>query len=110
MEQMTIALDEFLRQVKDSETYKAYETQKQNLKQNPELKQKVDEYREKNYIFQQRSSADEIFEESDRYINELEELRKDSRVHEFLKAEVAYCRMVQKIEDYILQTLAVDFD
>lgn len=110
MEHMKRALDEFIDCIKKSETYKVYETQKQNLKMYPELKQKVDEYREKNYIFQQRSSAEEIFEESDHFLRELEELRKDSRVDEFLKAELAYCRMVQKIEDYLLKAVAVDFD
>lgn len=110
MDHVKQALDDFIDQVKASETYKVYETQKRNLKQNPELKQKVDEYREQEYIFQQRSSGDEIFEESDQHVRKMEEICENPGVREFLKAEVAYCRMVQKIEDYILKTLAVDFD
>lgn len=110
MEDMRKDLDRFIEVFKDTDTYKKYVQQKQNLLQYPELKKKVDEYREKNYIFQQRSSADEIFEESDRYIVEMEEIRKDPIVHEFLKTELAFCRMVQKINEYFLETVSMEFE
>lgn len=110
MEEMKEAMQQFIAALKDTETYKNYERYKNLLSQNPELKQKVDSYREKNFLFQRNCNGDVIFEESDRLLREMEEIRKDPLVHEFLKDELAYCKMIQKIKDYFLETISVDFD
>lgn len=110
MEEMKDAMQQFLVALKETETYKNYDRYKELLAKNPELKQKVDAYREKNYVFQQRCNGDVIFEESDNLLRELEEIRKDPLVHEFLKDELAYCKMIQHIKDYFLNTISVDFD
>lgn len=110
MEEMKDAMQQFLVELKNTETYRNYERYKELLTMNPELKQKVDTYREKNFVFQQQCNEDVIFEEGDRLIKEMEELRRDPLVHEFLKDELAYCKMIQNIRDYFLNAISVDFD
>ena len=110
MEEMQEAMQHFLAALRETETYKNYQRYKELLSKNPELKQKVDAYREKNFVFQQRCNGDVIFEEADNFIREMEELRKDPLVHEFMKDELAYCKMIQHIEEYFLNAISVDFD
>lgn len=110
MEEMKDAMQQFLVSLRETETYRNYERYKELLTMNPELKQKVDAYREKNFVFQQQCNGDVIFEEVDRLLSEMEELRRDPLVHEFLKDEVAYCKMIQNIRDYFLNAISVDFD
>ena len=110
MEEMRDAMQQFLIALKDTETYRNYERYKELLTMNPELKQKVDAYREKNFVFQQRCNGDVIFEEVDHLMKEMEELRRDPLVHEFMKDELAYCKMIQNIRDYFLNAISVDFD
>lgn len=109
MDQILPALDEFLAVLKQSETYQNYEIQKERLSQNPELKKKVDEIREKNYLYQKRMDSNQLFEESDHLVREMEELRRDPQVHEFLKVELAYCKMIQDIREYLLENMFADF-
>lgn len=110
MDEMKDAMRQFLAALKETETYKNYERYKELLSQNPELKQKVDSYREKNYVFQQRCNGDVIFEEADNLLREMAELEKEPLVHEFLRNELAYCKMIQNIKDYFLNAISVDFD
>ena len=110
MEEIKDAMQQFLVSLKETETYRNYERYKELIATNPDLKQKVDAYREKNFVFQQQCNEDVIFEETDHLIKEMEELRRDPLVHEFLKDEVAYCKMIQNIRDYFLNAISVDFD
>ena len=110
MEELREAMQQFLTALKETETYRNYERYKELLTKNPDLKQKVDAYREKNFVFQQCCDGDVIFEETDHLIREMEELRRDPLVHEFLKDELAYCKMIQNIRDYFLNAMSVDFD
>ena len=110
LEEMKDAMQQFLIALKETETYRNYERYKELLIMNPDLKKRVDAYREKNFVFQQQCNEDVIFEEVDHLVNEMEELRRDPLVHEFLKDELAYCKMVQNIRDYFLNAISVDFD
>lgn len=109
MDQILPALDEFIAILKKSEIYQNYEEQKNRLSQNPELKRKVDEFREKNYLYNKRMDGYQLFEESDQLVSEMEELRRDSQVHEFLKVELAYCKMIQDIREYLVENMFADF-
>ena len=110
IDQIIPALDQFIEMLKQSSIYKSYETQKERLSQNPELKQKVDAVRERNYLYNKRMDGNQLFEESDQLLRDVEELQRDSGVHEFMEAELAYCKMVQDIMEYLEQNLFADFE
>ncbi|MBR1691450.1 MAG: YlbF family regulator [Lachnospiraceae bacterium] len=110
MDEIKAELDKFVATLKRSELYRNYERQKKLLSQNPELKQKVDSLRQKNFHFRMGANEDQIFEESDWILREMEEVRRDPQVHEFLKAELAYCKMIQDIREYFSRAMFVDFE
>lgn len=102
------AATKFVKSIKESDTYKAYYYQLERLKRNPELYEKVNEFRKRNYEIQNTSQVDELFDKMDAFEQEFEKFREDPVVDEFLRAELAFCRMMQEVNLYI--TEAVNFE
>ena len=77
------------------------------LNKDPDLKRSVDDFRQRNYNFQQSEDID--LNEYDQFRSELVGFRaSDQRVDTFLDAELALCRMIQDISYRI--TEAIDFE
>lgn len=110
MKEVQEVLERLVTLLKDTDTFKNYEIQKQKMQEFPELKHQVDEYREKYYLFLQNADGDRIFEETENFLQESDRLRSNSQVNDFLKAELDYCKMTQNVTDYILQEMSVDFE
>lgn len=104
------SFDEFVKTVKDSQTAIEYEKQKEIINSNPELKKRIDDFRKQNYSLQTATDEDILFDELDRFEREHAEFRKLPQVNHFLAAELAYCRMIQEIEDAMAIAFAKDFE
>ncbi len=100
--------DAFAAQIRDTEIYREYILQKERLKKQPDLFAQVADYRKKNYIMQTESSQDDLFEKLDAFEREYESFREDPMVDDFLRAELAFCRMIQEISIRI--TAGLDFE
>ena len=103
LQQVTKSLtDEILK----SEVYQTYQTELEKVKQYPELKAQIDEFRRNNYLLQSRTDID--FDKLDHFEKEYENFRQQPLVADFLAAELALCRMMQDIFGDI--TEALDFE
>ncbi len=103
LQQVTKSLtDEILK----SEVYQTYQTELEKVKQYPELKAQIDEFRRNNYLLQCRTDID--FDKLDHFEKEYENFRQQPLVADFLAAELALCRMMQDIFGDI--TEALDFE
>lgn len=101
------AIDNFIGFLKDSDIYKEYRSALEELNKDPELKRRVDDFRQRNYNFQQSEDID--LNEYDQFRSELVGFRaSDQRVDAFLDAELALCRMIQDVSYRI--TEALDFE
>ncbi len=100
--------EQLIREIKDTEEYFNYQEQKEKIKEWPELKVQLDEYRLRNFELQNRVDPANLFEEIDHFHKEYEEFREDVRVASFLEAELAFCRMIQGIYDSIMEN--IDFE
>ncbi|MCM1056269.1 MAG: YlbF family regulator [Firmicutes bacterium] len=89
----------------ECEEYLAYREELGKVLQQPGLKEKIDEYRKRNYELQSLMDID--FEKLDRFEKEYENFRSDSAVSDFLEAELAFCKRMQAIENRI--TAELDF-
>ena len=87
-QEVELAIGEFVSRIKESATYKEYSLQLAKLKEHPQ----VDELFDKMYMFEK----------------EYEEFRENPLVDDFLKAELAFCRMMQEIDLSIAEKL--DFE
>lgn len=103
-------LDDFIVNLKETEVYREFEEQKRRLCEQPELKQRVDDFRRRNYEIQTRAYEENIFDEVERFQRETEHLRDIPVVHDFLAAELALCRMIQKVTATIVEAVSEDFD
>ena len=78
------------------------------LKEQPEYYRKVNEFRQRNYEMQNATQVDDLFEKMDAFEREYEAFRENPLVDKFLSSELAFCRMMQKIDLSIMEEL--DFE
>ena len=90
------AVEELLEAILNSEVYKDYAENLKKVKQYPDLKKQIDDYRMRNYELQQ--SPDYAFDKMEQFQREYQSFRENPLVSDFLASELAFCRMVQDIE------------
>ena len=99
------SMEKLIESILESETYKEYDRQRIKVNQNPELKAQIDEFRHRNYEFQNNNTTFDKIEEFER---EYAGFREIPLVSDFLAAELAFCRLMQDINIRI--TAAVNFE
>ena len=104
------SLQEFIEQIQRSSVYTEYMRQRDRLREFPDLKKQVDEYRQKNFILQTQTYPEQLFDEIDRFQKEYETFRENTVVHDFLAAELALCRMMQNINYELVKAISIDFE
>lgn len=105
---MEIALKKFVKSIKETDTYKKYVFQLEKLKRYPEYYEKVNEFRQRNFEIQNATQVDDMFDKLDAFEKEYEKFRENPLVDDFLRAELALCRMMQEISVYM--TGELDFE
>ena len=102
------SLAQLITAVKETQEFYAYNCAKENVKQFPELKAQIDEFRIRNFEIQNLTNESELFYIIEEFEREYESFRENPLVEEFLKAEVDLCRMMQNINTQL--TTALEFD
>lgn len=102
------AAKKFAAMIQESDTYKEYLYQREKIKRQPELYDKVNEYRQKNFELQNESDSEELFDRMEAFEREYMKLRENPMVEDFLRAELAFCRMMQDVN--VLLTAEIDFE
>lgn len=102
------AADKYIEAILDTTYYKEYALQRDKLLKQPELYEKVKEFRIKNYMIQTRKEGDDLLNAMDDLQREFESIREIPLVEDFLAAELAFCRMMQELNHKVAD--ALDFD
>lgn len=97
MNEVEEAVDRLADALLNSEVYREYRSKLEQVKQDPDLKRQIDEFRMRNYELQQ--SPDYAFDKVEQFQREYQAFRDNPLVSDFLAAELAFCRMVQGIEN-----------
>lgn len=108
MNRVDAALAELVSAIIDSQEYRELGQQLEIMKGHPELKNQIDEFRRENYILQNSAQSDELFDKLDEFTRRYEDFRKNPLVDPFLDAELEFCRMIQKVNEEIVE--AVHFE
>lgn len=103
-----MALKELIGAILDSQEYQEFNRQLSVMKNYPELKGQIDAFRQENFAFQHSTDPEELLDKVDEFSKRYEEFRKNPMVESFLSAELDFCRMVQNINQEILE--AVNFE
>ena len=99
------ATKKYIAAMQDTEEYQNYCRMKEAAKADPTLWQQICDYRKRRYEFQNLTSQEELFDRVDAFEREYRELKTDKRVVEFLNAELAFCRMMQEVNLYIVEAM-----
>ena len=103
---MEQALQAYIDMILESKEYREYARQRDIIRENPELQAQLNDYRIRNYEMQ--TSRDTVFERIEAFEKEYAGFREQPMVSDFLDAELAFCRMIQKHNSKIME--AIDFD
>ena len=103
-----IATKEIAETIQKSDTYQEYYFQREKIKRQPDLYDKVNEYRQKNFELQNSADNEDLFDRMEAFEKEYEKFRENPLVDDFLRAELAFCRMMQDINE--LLTTEIDFE
>lgn len=102
------AARQFAETIMASDTYKEYLFQREKIKKQPELYEKVNEFRQRNFDLQNETDEEELFDRIEAFEKEYEKFRENPFVDDFLRAELAFCRMMQEV--YLLLAEDIDFE
>ncbi len=108
MNRVDQALKDLIGAILDSGEYKEFDRQRTLMKSYPELKEEIDRFRQENYALQRFTEPEELMDKSEEFLQKYEEFRKNPMVEAFLRAEVEFCRMIQEINQEIVE--AVNFE
>lgn len=97
------AMNHLIASVKESEIYQEYWKQLERVKQFPELKAQIDEFRARNYQLQ--TSRDNALDKIYQFEREYEDFRENPLVSDFLAAELGFCRMMQDINSQVTEAM-----
>ena len=95
--------------VLDSEEYRNYDMHRRLLNETPELKARVNEFREANVLMQMEHNGEnrtEMQELADGY----NDILTNSVAREFLNSELILCKMIQQLSAIILDDIELELD
>ena len=105
IKEYTVQLSAALR---GSEAYKAFREVSRRVSEEPQLRQRLDEFRKKNYLLQNGSNAYDLFDDVQNLEREYEDMRKNPVIQEYLAAELQICRIIQRCADEILTSVEIE--
>lgn len=106
--EMKEAIRQFADKIMESDTYKEYLYQREKIKKQPELYDKVNEFRQRNFELQNETDEEELFDRMEAFEKEYEKFRENPLVDDFLRAELSFCRLMQEVD--LLLAEAIDFE
>ena len=107
MTDITELSNQVINTIHETDEYIAYIETRNELRKDPALYERVNEFRAKNFLLQQADS-DDLLDMMDALTNEYEDVINIELVSEFITAEVALCRLVQEFNHRLIDGL--DFD
>ena len=91
-----------------SDAYREYLYQREKIKKQPEIYEKVNEFRQRNFDLQNETDSEDMLDRMEAFEREYEKFRENPLVDDFLQAELAFCRMMQEV--YVLLADEIDFE
>lgn len=98
----------FVQKIKETNTYLNYEIQRDKIDRQPDLKRKLDDFRQRNFEMQNQEDAEDLFEKIDAFVEESEKIREHPLVDDFLAAELEFCRMMQEVYTTISERIGFE--
>ncbi len=110
MDNVKACTQALIRSIQESEEYVHFSKLRDQVRQQPELRRQITEFRL--HVFEVQNSREplDMYEEQQRLCRDYEEFRRDQLVNGFLLAELRICRMLQKITEEVAEAVDLDLD
>ena len=93
--------------IRNTPEYEEFHRLLLQLREDPELYRRVDEMRDKNFMIQQGDVGDP-YDMMDALTNEYEGVINNESVSEFIKAEIALCKMIHEFNRNVTAGLEIE--
>ena len=103
--EVNIYVDRFIDYIKSTDEYRNYMRASRNLDKNPDIKEKVDQYKKENYFLQHAPENEDIFDRVQEMQFNNKELLERGDVSEYLVTEWEFFHMIQKIFGRIMDNM-----
>lgn len=107
MDQISKNIQLLLSAIKKSETYKEYRKQEEIMSHMPEVSRRLEQFRADNFKLQNESDKENLFQVAEQLARESAELRQTPEVNAYLDAELAVCRMMQRICRQLIEGIEI---
>ncbi|MCD8011680.1 MAG: YlbF family regulator [Lachnospiraceae bacterium] len=98
------------RSIQETEEYQSFQRLRKVADQDPELHQKLNEFRRRVYDVQTSGETLDFYSEQERLGRDAAEFRKNELVDEYLKTELHICRIIQKVAFQVAEAIDLDLD
>lgn len=105
MNEIKDEVERLIEAVKNSETYKEYERQQNRVNDNPELKERIDRYRNEIFALQNDKNENNISNRMEEFAERYSDFLEIPEVSAYLDAENNLCRMMQELTDKVVCSL-----
>ncbi|MDO4632865.1 MAG: YlbF family regulator [Eubacteriales bacterium] len=96
--------------IQDSREYREYEAAKAKLAEFPELKKQINIYRRDMFRLQNFTDPESIYDRLEEFERETLEFRRNPLVEEYLRTELAICRVLQKTARTVMEAVDLELD
>lgn len=96
--------------IKNSEEYQRYVKTDRQLKAEPELYERYNEFRRRNYDLQFSEGDSNLYDEVFNLVKEYDTILQDSVVNDFILAEQRLCAMMQEVYAVLSEGLELDYE
>lgn len=110
MDNVKRSTEELAAAIRNSDACAVFEEKKRALQEHPGLYAKVNQFRRHNYQLQNQKGDIDWLQKLGEFDQEYEEFRKEPLVEEFLKAELEMCRMIQRINETVADSVDLDIE
>ena len=99
-----------IRVIQDSKEYREFCEVKRKLADMPELKRQIHEYRMEVYRLQNFGDEESLYDKMQEFNVQYSRFQRNPLVDEYLRNEIAVCRMIQKISTSIVEAVDLELD
>lgn len=110
MENVKACTKALINAILESEEYIRFSELRDQVKENPELRRQINEFRLLVFQVQNCQEPLDMYEEQQRLCRDYEEFRRDTLVNDFLLAELRICRMLQRVTEEVADAVDLDTD
>ena len=97
--------DAYVEKLRTAKEYLDYSRELQNIRSYPDLMDKINYYREENFVIQNTYEGDELYDKLEEFEKKHEKFLENAVVSDFLNAETAFVHLLQEVNTHIIEGL-----